>query len=921
MSLALHHAPAVGELEWPTALAHASLCGMIEHERPNPDVLLAALRKEGARQSRGRLKVFFGMAPGVGKTYAMLEAARRELAAGRDVVIGYVETHGRKETDALTEGLPVIPRWSAEYRGVTMTEMDLDAVLARHPQLALVDELAHTNAPGARHPKRYQDALELLEAGIDVFTTLNVQHVESRAEAVRQITGITIRETVPDSILDGAEFELVDLPPEELRARLAAGKVYVPEAAKEAQEHFFRLGNLSALRELALRFAADQVGQDVLAYHQAQGIADPWKSGQRLLVAVSASPTSAALVRWARRLAGELQAPWLAVYVEPPQPLTEDEQTRLARHLALARELGAEVITTTDADVVRGLLRVAREQNATQLVVGKPVGWRALDLFHGGSLLNRLISESGNIDVHAVRAEGEASPLRRPFRPQPEPGAAQSYGLALGVVGGVTCLNMVLEPWLGYQPVALVYLLCVVVLAMFVGRGPTLAAATVSALLWDFFFTEPRYSLRIVKAGDAVMFATYFVIAIAMGHLAARLRAQQDAERRREQRATALYLLTRELAQATDFADLLAIIIREVGKAFHTRVALSLPDEIQKDSLTPYFASTWTMQEKEQSVAGWAFRRRQPAGSGTDTLPSAEGLHLPLVAGDHAVGVLSLLMEGSPPLATEQRDLLDSFVRQIALVLDRQRLRDAEQQAKLLSESERLSKALLNSVSHEIRTPIAVIGNAAGNLSEAQRGPLNPFQQAMVREIQEATNRLNRLIGNLLNMTRLESGRVKPKLDWCDVADLIQATLKEIERDLSRNPVSVHLPPDLPLVRMDFVLMQQALTNLLLNAAVHTPPGTAVQVRAAVEPGALLLSVSDDGPGLPPEAVPHIFDKFYRASSAPAGGTGLGLTIVKGFVEAQGGQVQAENKPGGGARFTMRLPLTQAPALTPEMAL
>src|SRR5512139_4063804 len=338
-------------------------------ERPNPDALLNAIEREEAALKRGRLKVFLGMCPGVGKTYAMLEAAQRELAAGRDVVIGYVETHGRKETDALTERLPVIPRLKLEYRGLVLTEMDLDAVLGRRPQLVLVDELAHTNAPGSRHPKRYQDVLELLEAGIDVFTTLNVQHVESRAEAVRQITGVTIRETLPDTALDGSEFELVDLPPEELRARLAAGKVYVPEYARAAQDHFFRAGNLAALRELALRFAADHVGQDVLAYRQSYGIADPWKSGQRLLVAVSPSPTSAALVRWTRRLAGELQAPWMAVHVELPRPLGDEEKRRLARHLSLARELGAEVITTTDDDVVRGILRTAREQIATQLVV------------------------------------------------------------------------------------------------------------------------------------------------------------------------------------------------------------------------------------------------------------------------------------------------------------------------------------------------------------------------------------------------------------------------------------------------------------------------------------------------------------------------------------------------------------------------
>jgi len=897
----------------------------MDETRPNPDVLLAALQKEDARKQRGRLKVFFGMAPGVGKTYAMLEAAQRELTAGRDVVIGYVETHHREETDALTNGLPTIPRLSMEYKGIVLTEMDLDAVLARRPALAIVDEFAHSNAPGSRHPKRYQDVLELLEAGIDVFTTLNVQHVESRAEAVHQITGATIRETVPDTALDAADIELVDLPPEELRTRLAAGKVYVPEAARSAQENFFRPGNLSALRELALRFAAEHVGQDVLAYRQAQGIGDPWKSGQRLLVAVSASPTSASLVRWTRRLAAELQAPWLAVYVELPTPLNHDEQARLAQHIALARELGAQVITTTDDDVARGLLRVAREQNATQLVIGKPVGWRALDLLRGGSLLNRLIRQSGHIDIHAVRAEGDTPLLRRPAAPRFNPAAARGYGVALIVVAAVTGLNALLQSQLGYQSLALIYLLSVVLLAMFVGRGPTLLAATLTALAWDFLFVPPVFTFYISGATDVMLFFTYFAVALAMGHLAARLRAQQAAERRREQRATALYLLTRELAQATDFADLLAIIIREVSKATRSEVALSLPEEAQEGQLTPYFASSWNMAEKEQSVASWAFSRRQPAGRGTDTLPSAEGLHLPLLAGERAVGVLSLRIREPALLAPEQRDLLDSCVRQIALVLDRQRLRDSEQQAKLLAESERLSKTLLNSISHEIRTPIAAITSAASTLSDGHAGRSGTsragsgeLQGDMVAEIQEAARRLNRLVGNLLSMTRLESCHVKPKLDWCDVADLVQVTLKEIGKDLARHQVAVEIAPGLALVQMDFVLMQQVLTNLLLNAAVHTPGGTQVRVSASAEGKSLVLTVADNGPGLPPEALPLIFDKFYRAPAAPAGGTGLGLAIVKGFVEAQGGQVKAENRPGGGAVFTVRLPLGKPPPVASE---
>lgn len=890
----------------------------MDEARPNPDGLLASLQRQDARAKAGKLKVFFGMAPGVGKTYAMLEAGRREQASGRDVAIGYIETHGRKETEALTDGLPLIPRRTTEHRGMALTELDLDAVLARRPGLVLVDEFAHTNAPDSRHPKRYQDVIELLKAGIDVFTTLNVQHVESRAEAVRQITGVNIRETVPDTALEGAEFELVDLTPDELRRRMAAGKVYLPETARAAQEHFFRAGNLAALRELALRFAAEHVGQDVLAYRQSYRIGDPWKSGQRLLVAVSPSPTSAALVRWTRRLAGELQAPWMAVYVERPYPLGEEEKARLARHLALARELGAEVIMTTDADVVRGILRTAREQNATQLVVGKPVGWRAVELLRGGSLLNRLIRESGHIDIHAVRAEGETARLRGLATPRIEAVDARGYVVALGVVAGVTGLNALLKNELGYQSLALVYLLSVVVLAMFVGRGPTLAAATLTALVWNLLFVPPLFTFLIGGATDTMLFFTYFIVALAMGHLAARLRAQQRAERRREERATALYLLTRELANASDFADLLAIVVREAAKDFEADVALSLPEERLDVSLTPYFASTWVLDEKEQSVALWAFSHRQPAGMGTDTLPASEGLHLPLLAGERAVGVLSLRFRDGKPLPPAQRDFIETCIRQIALALDRQRLRDSEQEARLLAESERLSKTLLDSMSHEMRTPITAIASAASGLSEAGMDGSASFRQTMVSEIQEAASRLNRLVGNLLNMTRLEAGYVRAKLDWCDVKDLVHVTLKEVEKDLARHRVTVEIDEDLPLVRMDFVLMQQALTNLLLNAANHTPPGTAVQITAATKETMLVISVADTGPGLAQDTFDRLFDKFYRAPSARAGGTGLGLSIVKGFIEAQGGRVEAANRPGTGAVFSLRLPLGESPPAAPE---
>ena len=889
---------------------------MTERDRPNPDALLAAIQRDEARQHRGRLKVFLGMCAGVGKTYAMLEAARREFAAGHDVVIGYLETHGRKETDALAEGLPIIPRRQTEYRGIQLGEFDLDAALARKPKLILVDEFAHSNAPESRHPKRYQDVLELLNAGLDVFTTLNIQHLESRAEAVAQITGVTIHETVPDTTLTDAEFELVDLPPDELRARLAAGKVYLPERAATARDRFFRVGNLSALRELALRFTAEHVSQGVLAERRAHGVGTPWKSGQRLMVAVSASPASASLVRWTRRLAGELHATWLAVYIESTRRLSDEDQVRLDKNLALARDLGAEIITTTDDDVVCGLLRTAREQNATQIVVGKPAGWHRIALFRGGSVLNRLIRESGNIDVHVVRAEGETV-SSRPLRPDNFGKIDfRTYAWVAGGVAGMTGLNAVLDRFVGFYALALTYLLAVVVLALFVGRGPVFFAATLSALLWNFFFLPPRYTFYITSFQDGMMFTMYFVVALVLGQLTARIRAQQTAERQREQRATALYLLTRDLAESPDLSQLLAVVIQQVGKTFGATVALSLPDETQTVPVTAYFASSWELSDKEQTVATWAFQHRQAAGRGTDNLPASEGLHLPLVAGTRATGVLSLRFHDATALPPAQRDLLDTFIRQIALVLDRERLRDAETRAKFLAESERMGTMLLNSVSHELRTPLAAISSVAGGLRAA--GELNDSQQALTVELDEATQRLNRLVRNLLDLSRLEAGHLRTNADWHDLRDLLRSALQYLGRSLCRHELITDIPLDFPPVNLDAILSEQILVNLLGNAAVHTPPGTKVEFTARAEENQLVLRVSDNGPGLPPGDAARWFDRFQRGPDAVAGGTGIGLSLVKGFAEAQGGSVSAENRAGGGAVFTVKLPLTKLPPVPEE---
>jgi len=889
---------------------------MTDDARKDPDLLLASIQRDEARHARGRLKVFLGMCPGVGKTYAMLESAQREFKAGRDVVIGYVETHQRKETQALVAGLPQIPRLSLDYRGVSLTEFNLDAVLTRRPQIAVVDELAHSNAHGARHPKRWQDVQELLAAGIDVFTTLNVQHVESRAGTVRQITGVEIRETIPDSVLDDAVMELVDIPPAELIQRLREGRVYVPDRAATAVQNFFREANLTALREIALRLVADHVGVDTRELRKTQTGAGTWKTSVRLMVALSPSPLSASLVRWTRRLADALQASWLAVYVETPSMLSETEQNRLALNLDLVRQLGGEVVTTTDQDIVRGLLRAAHENNVTQIVFGKPGNLAWINAWRSRWVLRRLVESSGDIDVLVVRADkAESQPSQKaPLLHIRSPG--NQYLAALATSGAVTLLGWFIQRWIGYQTVALIYLSSVIMLAMFVGRGPIFFAATITALCWNFLFVPPIFTFQISGFHDTMMFGMYFLVALTIGQMTARQRLQQAAEREREQRTASLYQLTRELANVNDFPELLSAAMREVGVAFDADVAVMLADPEARQQLVRYFTGPWLLDEKEESVATWAFHHDQPAGRFTDTLPQASGLHLPLSFAGKVLGVIALRFRSSKSLNIQQRNLLESFVRQIALVIDRQRLRDADINAKLLEKSEQLSRTLLNSVSHELRTPIAAITSATSALEEA--GPLTPAQRGLTAEIETASIRLNRVVQNLLGAARLQSGHLAPKLDWCDIAELVHVSLRQLARQLEGRVVTVEIPKSAPLVRADFVLLEQALNNLLLNAATHTPAGTPIEVCVRIDGKGLILAVADHGPGLSPNELERVFDLFHRGPEAKPGGTGLGLPIVKGFVEAQGGKVTAANRAGGGAEFRIWLPIPEAPSIPAE---
>jgi two-component system sensor histidine kinase KdpD len=889
----------------------------MDYERPDPDALLATIQKEEDRRRRGKLKIFFGMAAGVGKTYAMLEEARRIRADEIDMVVGYVETHGRRETELLLEGLEIIPRRQIEYRGAILEEMDLDAVLARHPDLVLVDELAHSNAPGMRHAKRYQDVLDILEAGIDVYTTINVQHFESRADAVRQITGITIHETVPDTLIELADdIELIDLTPEELRKRLFEGKVYTQERVTVAADNFFRVGNLTALRMMALRLTAERVDHQLQDYMELKRIAGPWKSGERLMVAVGPGPFSERLIRWTRRMAYNLEAPWLAVFVEASKPLSVEARLMVSRHFDLARSLGAEIISIAGDDVPDALLQLARRRNVTQIVIGKPLRRRRDEILSGGSYVDRLIRHSGDIDIYVVT--GDDTPRSRtgvalPSLPRVDRHSGwQGYLLSAGLIGLVTLIDFLIVPIAGYQLVGLTDLLAVLLDAVYIGRGPALLAAALSALSWNFLFIEPRFTFDIFLPQDIALLLLYFAIALFAGNLTARLRIREQQARFNAERNLALYTLTHETAGAMDMNAVLTTAVEQIGRVFDAEVAILLPDS-DGGGIKPHPCSSLLMDEKEKGVAGWVYEFGRAAGRNTDTLPNAAARYYPLHTPSGTAGVIGIRRHSDDRLPFDQESLLETFIGQIALAVEREMLDEAAEQATLLRESERLSAALLNSISHELRTPIASVRGAADSLLQPGHELPADSRRQLARDILDASERLNRLVENLLDMSRLESGRLQLKREWCDVREIIGVAAHRLETCLAERPMTIDVQSDLPLVKLDFVLIEQVLVNLLDNACTYTPPGTHIRIKAFKRDRDCEIVVSNDGPPIPAEDLDRIFDKFYRIPGLTVTGTGLGLPISRGLVEAHGGTLSAENRSAGGVRFTIRLPMPDEP--------
>ena len=874
--------------------------------RPDPDELLASLKLEEEKNKRGKLKIFFGMCAGVGKTYTMLKTAHAEKAKNNDIVIGYIETHNRKETNELVEGFEVIPRKNFQYKTAMVQEMDLDAIIARKPQIVIVDELAHTNAPGSRHSKRFQDVREILDSGINVYTTLNVQHLESRSDTVSQITGIIIRETIPDEIFETAdEIEVIDLTPDELLQRMAEGKVYTQERSKEAVANFFRKGNITALREMALRLVADRVDKQLHDYMQLKRIKGPWKSGLHLLVAVSHTQQSARLLRWAKNLSYTMGGDLQAIYVETAYKLNSREKDQLNKNVTLARQLGIKLRFVTNSDMVKAIVDFAQKENITHIIIGKPRVRNLVNLLRLSNFLNKLIRYSGNIDLYIL---GSDIQTREKFKKNisfPSFTSKFHQYLVTSFIIIITALIFfLLTDYIGYQVVSFALLFVVSILAFFFGRGPILLAATLSAMIWDYFFIPPPYTLHVDRPEDMLMLIMFFIIALLNGVLTSRIKIQEMKIRVREERTNALYQLTKELSTATGVEEVLSIAKNDISKYFKLRSRILLRNESNQLDFSSQNDKEIHLSGNDLSVASWTFQHSAKAGKNTDTLPSCNFTFYPLKGNQMNLGVIAVQQVKIFTQGEEQ--FWEAFISQISGKLEREFLRNMARQAFLLTESDKLYKTLFNSISHELRIPVATIMGASDSLLSTH----HPFevQNELSQEIFKASKRLNRLIENLLNMSRLESGRITPLLDWCDIHDLINKVAENLRDELAPFNLHIVIPDDMPFVKIDFGLMEQVLHNLLYNATQYALGSENLRVKAFFDNGFLTLQVMDRGPGFQRNELPLIFNKFYRVEGSKAGGTGLGLSIAKGFVEAHKGTIAVENRQNGGAKFTIKIP-------------
>jgi two-component system sensor histidine kinase KdpD len=888
-------------------------------QRPSPEALLAEARREEKGHS-GRLKIFVGAAPGVGKTYEMLQAARAKLKEGVDVVVGVVETHGRKETEVLLEGFEILPRKPTIYVNRVLSEFDLDAALKRRPALILVDELAHTNIPGSRHPKRYQDVEELLDAGIDVYTTVNIQHIESLNDVVAQITRVRVRETVPDSILDRADaIELVDLTPDDLIQRLKEGKVYVPKQAERALKNYFSPANLTALRELALRRTAERVDEQLLEHMRARAISGPWAAGERVLVCVSEDPRAASLVRYAKRLSDRLRAPWTAVCIETrrSQQLSEEERDRIAQTMRLTERLGGEAITVpaTGRRIADDIVSYAHKNNVTHIVIGKSQRSRWFEILHG-SVVHDLVRRSGTISVHVIAGEAltvEPSSARvvaapaaaaRQFDPIP-------YVIALLAVIAALGIGEVVQRF-GLENVNLIFLTAIVAVAVRYGLWPSLFATLVASLCYNFFFLRPIYSFAISDPNNIAGFVLFTLVAAVVSNLGARGWSNTVSAQERVRSIESLYAFSRKLAGAGTLDDVMWATAYQIASMLKVRVVLLLPEN-GSIALKAGYPPEDTLDEADLAAAKWAWENNRSAGRDSDTLPGAKWLFLPMRTGRGPVGILGITRDAPGLLLrAEHKRLLGALTDQGALAIERVNLVEDIDRVRRTAETERLRSALLTSISHDLRTPLAAVLGAAGALRDLSKSLRDDAKEDLLATIIDESERLNRFIANLLDMTKLESGAIVPKTSLHDVGEIVGSALERAGKILAHHRVDVAIASDLPMVSVDAVLFEQMLFNLLDNAAKYAPPGTTISIRSWQERDRVRVQVLDEGDGIPPGDVERIFDKFYRVHKGDQvrAGTGLGLAISRGFVEAMHGTITAANRMDrSGAVFTIDLPI------------
>jgi two-component system, OmpR family, sensor histidine kinase KdpD len=886
--------------------------------RPSPDALL----RDAEKSSRGRLKIFLGAAPGVGKTFEMLTAAQARRRENVDVVIGVVETHGRAETEALTAGLMTIPRRSVTYRGTTLTEMDLDAILARHPALVLVDELAHSNAPGSRHPKRYLDVEELLGAGIDVYTTLNIQHVESLNDVVARITRIRVRETVPDSVIERADdVELIDLTPDDLIQRLKDGKVYVPTQAERAVRHYFAPGNLTALRELALRRTAQRVDNQMVDYMRSHAIQGPWAAGERVLVCVQGGRKAVGTVRHAKRLADQLHAPWTAISVETTRTTRTagSEVDSVVEALRLAQRLGAEPVLIPGQDVADSVIDYARANNVTHVIVGKSDRPRWRQMLQG-SITQRLINRAGGINIHVIEVPPDkAEPM--PVVAEPSPALdLWPYVVTTLLVLLAIPLGIGLHTVLGITNVALVFLTAILIGAVLHGLGPSLFACVAAMLAYNFFFLPPLYTFTIADPENVVALFFFAVVALIASNLAARVRGQAMSARLRARVTDDLYQFSRKLTVAVTQDDLLWATAHQIAMMLKVRVVLLLPEN-GIFAVRAGFPPEDMLDEADLAAAKWSWEKNHIAGRGSDTLPGGKWLFQPMRTGRGPLGVVGIIRDEPGPLLTpDQQRLLDALADQAALAIERVGLARDLHQARLQVETDRLRSALLTSISHDLRTPLASILGSATSLRSQDAILDAPTKDGLLATIIEESDRLNRFIGNLLDMTRLESGALKPGTGLTELSDVIGAALQRASKILAHHRIEVDLPAGLPMLALDMVLFEQVLFNLLDNAAKHAPAGSLITISASHDANTVTLRIIDEGDGVPDADLDRIFEKFYRSGGADRrrAGTGLGLAICRGFVEAMQGTITARNRTDRqGAMFIIVLPVP-VNALLPE---